>query len=214
MHPAVPENLEDVVTEYKRLWPLLIRLHQNIGKLISKDATHACAKRLRMNAKRGGRKVIAFAHDLEVDIFQDYLLYMYRPHGVSFVRQMLNRKRYPQESDEQGLLEAMAQARFSIFWIRELVSPCGFIALDVVRSEEVFILDLSIPQQEAVGILSGFRIFPYKNVWMHTGANLVIGQGEHPPQVSYEGRILVEKEERTLNEETIFRWRALMEEQG
>jgi len=173
---VLPENIEELTAEHQRLWPLLPVLHANIGKLAGKDAVKACAKRLGMLNKQGGRIGIHFEHALEMDIFQDYLIYMHRPRGFSLVRQMLNRNRYPQDSDERMLLKNMVQARFSLFWVRELHSAGGFVALDVITGEDFFVLDQSIPQQGEVGLLLAFRLFPFINSWMHTGATMVFGR--------------------------------------
>ncbi|ADW18861.1 hypothetical protein Despr_2726 [Desulfobulbus propionicus DSM 2032] len=213
MPSIIPDNLEDLVAEYKRLWPLMPVLHARAAKLAGKEAIRACGKRLGMFSKQNGKFVIGFEHELEMDVFQDYLLYMYRPRGFSLVRQLLNRKLYPQGSDERMLLEGMIQARFSVFWLREIVPAGGVVALDVITGEELFILDQSLPQQgDAVGLLTAFRLFPFGDAWMHTGANMSFGRIEDAGDLRPLGRFLSEKEERQLNEANIRRWRALLGE--
>lgn len=208
----IPKDLETTVAEYKRLRPLMTQLHSEIGRLVRKDATFACAKRLQMLSKQGGKKVILFEDEFEMDILQDYQIYMHRPRGINAVQQMLNRNRYPQGSDERRLLEGMAQARFSIFLVKEIVQPAGFIGLDIYTGGEFFILDLTLPQQNVVGLLIGFRIFPYESVWMHTGANLTLGQTHDVAGFEPNGTQMNERQERTLNEEAIFRWRDFVSE--
>jgi hypothetical protein len=206
------EEIEALATEYRRLWPLMPVLHSRVAKLAGKEAIRACAKRLRMFNKQGNKLGIHFAHELEIDVFQDYLLYMYRPRGFSLVRQMLNRNRYPQGSDEQMLLAGMAQARFSLFWIKELDPAGGFLALDIISGKDFFILDQSLPQQDARGMLMSFRIFPLRNVWMHTGANMSFGQIDDPKKVKPLNCLLSENEERQLNEDNFLYWRELLRE--
>ncbi len=210
LSPCLPENLENIVAEYKRLWPTLLNIHTKIGTFVSQESVKACAKRLGMIGKHNGKKTLAFLNEKEADLFQDYLLYMHRPRGISFIRQMFNRKLYPQGSDEQQLLEAMAQARFSVFLIKELIPSAGFIALDIVRGEEFFILNQSIDEnREPVGLLLGLRIFPFQNLWMHTGADLVIGKVDNLAPLQPMEKVLNEKEERDLNELNIFKWREM-----
>jgi hypothetical protein len=208
----VPENVEELAAEYKRLWPLMPSLHANIARLASKDAIKTCAKRLGMLSRQGGRQSIVFDHELEAEIFQDYLIYMYRPRGFSLVQQMHNRKRYQSGSDEQMLLEGMVQARFSAFWIKEVVPAGGFVALDVIRGEYFFILDQAVARQNVEGMFSAFRIFPFRGAWMHTGTNMTFGTIEAGAGLQPVGRILNEQEERELNEENIRRWRILLRE--
>jgi hypothetical protein len=149
---------------------------------------------------------------MEAELFQDYLIYMHRPRGISLVQQMRNRKPYPPDSGEQELLEGMVQARFSAFWIRELYPAGGFVVLDVIRGEQLFVLDQILPHQDAVGVLTAFRIFPFRNGWMHTGANMAFGKVEEDAGLQSLNRILNAQEERELNEENVRRWRAFLNE--
>lgn len=208
----VPENVEELAAEYKRLWPLMPSLHAHIARLADKEAIKTCAKRLGMLSRQGGRQGIVFDHELEAEIFQDYLIYMYRPRGFSLVRQMCSRRRYRPGSDEQMLLEGMVQARFSAFWIREMHPAGGFVALDVIRGEHFFILDQAAAGQNVEGTFSAFRIFPFRGAWMHTGANMTFGTIAADAGLQPVGRILNEQEERELNEENIRRWRMLLRE--
>ena len=206
----IPKDMETTVSEYKRLRHLITQLHTEIGGLTKKDAIFACAKRLRMLSRPNGKKVIVFEDEFEMGVFQDYLIYMYRPRGISLVQQMLNRNRYPQGSTERRLLEGMVKARFSVFMVKEVIQPAGFVGLDIMSGEEFFILDLSLPQQEVVGVLIGFRIFPYQDLWMHTGAGLSLGQVEDVATFQPMGETMSEKDERQLNEESIFNRRDMI----
>jgi hypothetical protein len=207
-----PENIEELTAEYRRLWPLMPVLHANIGKLATKDAIKACGRRLGMISAQGGKIGLHFEDELEMDVFQDYLLYMHRPRGVSLVRQMRNRKLYPPDSDEQMLLEGMVQARFSLFWVKALHPAGGFAALDVITGEEVFVLDQSMPRKGEIGLLLGFRLFPFRAVWMHTGATMVFGRIDDAAGMQPVGRWLNEQEERELNENNIRHWRDIVRE--
>jgi hypothetical protein len=202
------------VEEYQRLSPLVPVLHSRAARLAGKDAIRACAKRLGMLSRQGGRTGLAIEHELEMDVFQDYLLYMYRPHGLSLVQQMLNRHLYAQGSDEHGLLQGLVQARFSVFWLKEVHPEGGVVVLDVITGEELFLLDQSLPQQEVKGLLTAFRRFPFREAWMHTGASMSFGIIEDAGNLRPMGRFLNEQEERELNEANILRWRAMLRENG
>ena len=209
---TLPEDLEALVAEYKRVVPLMPVLHATISKLAGKEAVKACGKRLQMISSQDGRRGIQFAHELEVEVFQDYLLYMYRPRGISLVRQVYNRQRYPAGSDEQRLLAGMIQARFSLFYIRELIPAGGFLALDIITGKDFFILDLALPQVEATGLLFGLRIFPFRHAWMHSGVSLTLGPIPDPSGLQTENRMLTDKEELGFYEQIFFRWRSLLQE--
>ncbi len=208
----IPSDLDATVAEYKQLRPLMTELHTEIVRLVKKDVMFACAKRLQMLSRQQGKKVIVLENEFEGDLFQDYQIYMHRPRGINAVQQFLNRNRYPEGSDKRRLLEGMVKARFSIFLVKEIIRPAGFVGLDIYTGEEYFVRDLALPQQNAVGLLSGFRIFPYEGFWMHTGANLTLGQEPDVAGFQPYGKKLNEKEEQQLNEEAIFRWRQAVSE--
>lgn len=213
MSALIPENIEELVAEYKRIWPLMPRLHAEIAKLADKNAIKTCAKRLGLYSTQGGRPGLFFAHDYEAELFQDYLIYAYKPRGFSLVRQMYNRKRYADGSDEQQLLARMVQARYSTFWVEELDPAGGMIALDVITGKKFFILDQSLPHQDVKGLLAAFRIFPFHGAWMHSGANTSFGIIHDPGALQPAHRTLDEKEELLLNEGNFHRWRNLMRDQ-
>lgn len=212
MHPILPSNLDHLVAEYQRLWLLMPVLHSRIAKLAGKEAIRACAKRLHMFSKHAKTIGVHFEYEEEMDVFQDYLLYMYRPHGFNLVRQLFNRNLYAQGSDERRLLEGMVQARFSIFWVKDLHPSGGLIVFDVITGEDFFLLNQARSQQDVRGLLATFRIFPFHDVWMHTGANMTFGRIEDASELQAMGRYLTDQEERELNEANIHRWRALLRE--
>lgn len=207
---VLPEDIDEVVAGYKDCWPLIPMLHGRLAQMADKAAIRTCAKRLDMLSRQNGRLGVRFDHELEAEVFQDYLIYMYRPRGFSLVRQLYNRKVYPEKSLEQELLAGMVQARFSVFWIGMLHPEKGCSALDIISGEQLFILDQTLTQQEATGLLAAFRVFPFRGVWAHTGANMVLGKVEDTAGLQPMGRILNDQQERELNEENVRRWRTLL----
>lgn len=203
------EDFTATVAEYKRLWPVLPALHATIAKTASQDDVKTCGKRLGMLSRKGGKQGINFSHPMEMDVFQDYLIYMYRPRGFSLTRKLYNRKKYASESDEQQLLHCMVRARFSVFWIKEVKAEGARIAVDITNGESFCILDQTLPHHDATNVLAGLRIFPFRGMWMHTGASMPVGEIADPADFSPLGVSLDEKGERALNEETIRRWRSL-----
>ena len=209
----VPARLDQLAAEYKRLWPLMPDLHVRIARLAGREAIKSCARRLGMLSRQHDRTGIVFAHELEADIFQDYLNCMYQPRGISLARQVFNRTRALPGSDEYTLLSGMAKARLSLFWIRELLPSGAVVALDIIKGGHFCILDQSLPQQDAVGILVACRIFPFREVWMHTGAGMIFGVLRDAADVQSEQQTLVYREKRNLNEQSIHRWRELLAEE-
>ncbi|MBN1142053.1 MAG: hypothetical protein JXB25_09730 [Deltaproteobacteria bacterium] len=206
---VIPADYEALFAEYPAMLELLKRLNSETGKLIRKEAYQACAKRLRMLKKQGGKKAIIFEDEYGMELFQDYATYMHRPRGINFVQQMLNSNRYPEGSMERSLLQGMAQAMFSIFMVKELVPPGGFIAWDTFSGKEFFVLDSRISKQDVISGLFGLRIFPFKTAWMHTGAAIPLTMADIPNAKAL-NKELSQNDQRDLNEGTIFIWRGLV----
>ncbi len=123
---------------------------------------------------------------------------------------MLNRNRYPAGSDERRLLDGMVTARFSVFMVKEIIRDAGFIGFDLYTGEEFFIMDLTLPKQDVVGLMIGFRIFPFDGHWMHTGANLNLGKVRDAQSIKPLGALTSVKEGQSLNDEVIFEWRSMI----
>lgn len=206
---TIPSDLKKTIQEYLHLRALMIRLHGELFKLGRKEDRYTCARRLGMISKQGGKKAFRFEHELEMDFLQDYLIHMYRPHGINLVEQVLNRNRYAEGSGEHSLLESMAKARFSVFQTKEIVSNAGVVARDLWNGNEYFITDTTLPQQEAVDFIIALRIFPMDGFWMHTGACLPFGPPAGAPRFSSINGTLDRKEEQQLNEKVVFEWREI-----
>lgn len=206
---VIPADYEALFADYSPVFQQMKRLHSEIRELARKDFFDSGAKRLRMLRKQGSSKTLVLQNEFEMGIFQDYLIYMHRPRGVSLVQQMLNSNRYGEGTPERPLLEGMAQARFSVFMVKELVPPGGFVALDTVTGGTFFILDRSICRQNALRILMGLRIFPYKGGWLHTGAAIPLVQADDNTESGHFLPMLSQKDERDLNEQIFFLWRGL-----
>ncbi len=206
---TIPENIDELVKQYRETRPVLKQLHADLITLIRRDNILSCAKRLKMLVKREGKNVISFDHAHESDLFSDYLLYSFRPNGINAAQQMLNAKRHPKESIEHLFLEGMAKARFSLFIYKEIIGDYGFIGIDIQDGKEFFIMDLTLPHENIVGVMSGFRIFPFRGYWMHTGANVTLGECPDLAHFKPAGIVNNQNEERDMNEAIIFKWREL-----
>lgn len=206
----LPNDPEAAHEEYQRLRPVLTRLHSDILRLLRKEDSLACAKRLGMLKKQEGKKVVRFGHPLEIPVFNDYQMYMYRSQGVNAVQIRYNSNRYPKGSDEQQLLAAMTRARFSVFAVSSVLPDIGITCLDVYSGESFFVMDRSLAQQQYTGLMTGLRIFPFRDCWMHTGINIALGSGAKIEEIIPLGALQTVKEEQELNESVIIKWREML----
>jgi len=71
---------------------------------------------------------------------------------------------------------------------------------------------LHLPKQDVVGLMIGFRIFPFDGHWMHTGANLTLGKVRDAQSIRPLGALKSVKDEQNLNDDVIFEWRQMVSE--
>lgn len=206
----IPADLDAAREEHNRIRPILTRLHAELLKMITKDDAFACAKRLGMLIKQQGKNTIRIGHPLEMAIFSDYQIYMYRPQGMNAVQRLQLRNRYQEGSDERQLLAAMSQARFSVFVIKEIITETGFICIDLYSGNELFIVDPPLARHDSVGLVTGLRIFPLDDCWMYSGVNIALLKTADAGAIKPEGALQSFEEEQELNDSVILKWRQLM----
>jgi hypothetical protein len=207
----IPNNLDATLEEHKRLRPLLAYLHAEILQtLLQKEDALICAKRLGMIHTQQGVNTVRIGHPLEAALLSDYQIYMHRPQGINAVQRQLLRNRYPKESDEYRMLEAMTQARFSVFVIKSVVPDTGFTCIDLYSGQELFIMDPTLAQQDSVGLMTGLRIFPFDDFRMYTGVNIPMGMAANIEEIKPLGALQTVKEEQELNDSVIIKWREMI----
>jgi len=212
--PLIPDDLPAISDEYPRIWQRIRDLHKEMHELVRDQDLLACARQLGMLQRDQGKNVMILEAEDEVDILWDYLYYTYRRRGLSYIQQFKRQNRYPPDSVEQRLLTAMSQARFSLFMVVKPVGPSGFIGREIYTGDDYFILDLSIPRQKAKKVLAGLRIFPWRGVWMHTGAAMFLGKVQWPKRIPFDPPDGMPRSEKEVYREVMDRWRTLMRAWG
>lgn len=114
-------------------------------------------------------------------------------------------------SDAEAVLEAMRQAFFSLFVVRNVVKGVGVHVTDILRDAEHFIADVGFSETAVEGLVLASRVLPFENFIMTTGAALPV-EVEVLESVAdgLEQAGLSHEQIRNLPRETWTEWEALM----
>jgi hypothetical protein len=138
----------EILTRYRRLRQISKALHHDVLDIIAPDALLDCGKRLGL--KEG--KTLVYDSKYEITLAEDLVTYLPR-HGRS---QPLDRyartAQFAPDSDEAIVLAAMRHARFSIWRIERRHETAGLILRDVLRGEDVWLVDETMEKNPPMGL--------------------------------------------------------------
>jgi hypothetical protein len=130
----------------------------------------------------GGRKlgilknnVLVLDTEDEIVVLMDYCIYDVRRQGKNAVERYLAESPPPVGSDERLLLEAMLQARYSLFVVESMEPGVGVHVRDLLRDESLFLMDVSFSTTAVPGAVLATRVFAPDGILRTTGAALPVG---------------------------------------
>lgn len=115
---------------------------------------------------------LVFQHEDHMGVLWDYAQYDYRVRGQNAVERRLARGDVAEGSDEQRVLEAMAEARFTLVEIQEIVPDLGARALDHIYGKRFPLADVGLAKTGERGLVLATRLLPFKGWMMTSGAPL------------------------------------------
>jgi hypothetical protein len=163
---------DDRLSRYRPLREAGRNLNVALAKLLSKDAVLECGKKLGI-AKAG---MVIFNNDDEVTVLYDYCLYHHRRGNKTVIERYLEQSPPEQGSLDAALVQAMQQARFSIFLITAITPRQGAVVQDLVRGDTLQLVDLGIAETGMPGILLLGRLLPVDDFYMSTGSLIPVSE--------------------------------------
>lgn len=164
-------SFEEELVTYRRLRVAQKDLHSKLLKLLPNTVVQECGKAL--GVYYDGELV--FGSMSEIDVLFDYCIYDYRWGGHNVI------ERYVDQSPESGsdqdiLLKAMLQPRYSLFQIDEVVDGVGVQTRDLFRGDRGFVVDVGLSETADKGLILGLRIISPGDgrFFMTTGAGLPV----------------------------------------
>ncbi|MGE5608006.1 MAG: hypothetical protein ACM359_02020 [Bacillota bacterium] len=157
---------------YRRLRERMLRHHNALVKTTPRSTFRKCAKRLGLLEGN----TLGVESESELIILTDYCLYSHRQRGRNLVEKYLAKLPPADDPDEQGLREAMSNARFSLFRVEQVIRGTGVFVRDLVRGDGLFVVDELLSRTMRQGRLLGGRLVPFPDYWITTGAGFPVSQ--------------------------------------
>lgn len=159
-----------LMDHYKQLREVNRKVNNTLVRRIPKDVLDEGGRKLGL--LRDGRSVIS---EEEASIFMDFCIHDVRRNGQTVVEQFLEESPYPLGSDEEIVLESLAQAVFSVFVVESCEPGVGAHVRDLASGESRLIVDEGLSKTAQPKMLLATRLMAVENVTMTTGAPLPFG---------------------------------------
>jgi hypothetical protein len=163
-------NRSEVLMRYRHFREISKAHHHRVMKLLSKSAILQQARRLGLS---DGRRLILDDMDELMPVFD--LAIHTAPADRSRAIDRYARKAPPSPgSDEALVLDAMRSARFALLLIEGWHEAAGLIAIDIVREEEIWLVDEGLEISLRKGTLYATRYFTPDGFSMTAGVGMPV----------------------------------------
>ena len=153
----------------------------NLGliKELPQPALQECAKKLGL-IKAG---TFILNQDDEIAVAYDYCLHHHRRVGRNIIERRLDTDPPPPGSDERVYLDALLNARFSLYAVQEILPHARVRLLDLLTDSSLDILDGSLSSTGSPGVIVAGRVLTVEGVSFSSGTLIPV------PAVVHELRI-------------------------
>jgi len=162
----------ELLVRYKHLRKVGLELNAQLVKTLSRSVLDEGGRKLGILEQN----VLTLDSEDEIAVLMDYCIHNVRRHGVTAIEQYLAEFPPAPESDELVLLQALRQARYSLFTVEETEPGVGIQARDLLRDEPLFLVDVGLSRTASVGIVFAARVMAPEGIGMTTGTALPIGE--------------------------------------
>jgi hypothetical protein len=164
---------EQVLARYRQLREISKLHHHNIQDFVSGDAILRQARRLGL--AQGETLVL---EDLnELNFVKDLVIYTASPGRSRAIDRYARSADLVARSDEALVLEAMRAARFAILVIERHHAAAGLIATDLVRRNQVWLVDIGLEASMPDGEMLATRIYAPERFSMTAGVTVPLDLG-------------------------------------
>lgn len=158
-----------LLDRYLQIRDVRYRLNNQLAGLIPKKTLEECARRLGL-MKQG---ILVFDSESEMSILMDYCIYYPTAGRPSLVARYLKTSP-PADSQERAIVEAMTRSYYSLLQVKDVERGVGVSAHDLLRDEDVFLVDVGFGNTAKRHMMLATRIIPMDDLFMTGGAALPI----------------------------------------
>lgn len=145
---------EEILTRYRRLREISTRHHSEALRFIPRSVLLEQARRLGLTA---GKMLVADSMD-ELTLAFDLCLYTAAPGRSRGIDRYARSAGVAPGSDEDLMLKAMGQARFSVFRVERPHETAGLLVRDLMREESLWLVDENLERTAPVGLTLAMRV--------------------------------------------------------
>jgi hypothetical protein len=147
-----------------------VELHLKIFKKLTQDDIKTCAKQLGL----WRNKTVQVESDEEMDLFTDYAIYAFQPHGFNMAEKY--RRLFSQAADdfELAILPHMSAARYAIYQVEQTNGKDSVEATDVFSKAGYSILDHQLAKTAQTGMMLAGYLIEFEDFVIQTGGSVSI----------------------------------------
>ena len=145
---------EEVLTRYRHLRAISTRHHTEAMNFFSRPALLEQARHLGLAV---GETLAAESFD-ELTLAFDLAIHTARPDHTRAVDRYARAAQLQPGSDEALVLEAMRQARFSLWRVERRHQVVGLVVRDLLRQDEVWLVDEALERSAPEGMVAAMRL--------------------------------------------------------
>jgi len=145
---------EGILTRYRRLREISTRLHSEALRFVPRSVLLEQARRLGLTA---GKMLVADSID-ELTLAFDLCLYTAAPGRSRGIDRYARSAGVAPGSDEERMLQALGQARFSVFQVERPHEIAGLLVRDLIREESLWLVDENLERTAPRGTTFAMRV--------------------------------------------------------
>src|SRR3954462_11671960 len=145
---------EEILTRYRRLREISTRHLSEALRFIPRSVLLEQARRLGLTA---GKMLVADSMD-ELTLAFDLCLYTAAPGRSRGIDRYARSAGVAPGSDEELMLQALCQARFSVFRVERPHETAGLLVRDLMREEGLWLVDESLERTAPMGLMLAMRV--------------------------------------------------------
>jgi hypothetical protein len=145
---------EEVLTRYRRLREISKRHQTEAVRYVPHSALLDQARRIGLAV---GKTLVAESMD-ELTLAFDLALYTAPPGRSRGIERYARSAAVPAGSDDEVVLQAMRQARFSVWQVERRHEAVGLVVQDLIRENSLWLVDESLEQTAPEGMSVAMRV--------------------------------------------------------
>lgn len=163
-------SMEERLARYRQLRAVQMDLHSTLMEQLPQNALRECGKTLGVFKD----DILVLGSESEMAVLMDYSIYDYRWDGLNVIERYINQTHLEVGSDQRILLDAMLEARYSLFVVDEIEKGAGVQTRDLFRGDGGFIMDIGMSETGVKNLVFASRVITPRDSGfsMTTGAML------------------------------------------